>query len=198
MRSGRANPALFWSVITAVILSDIVTKVIAVYALVPQRMPHEILGDKLRLTLVYNPGAAFGLHVGEYSRWVFMLLTLGALWVLWRLYRTTREGDFARTLAIALVCGGAVGNLIDRVRSSKGVVDFIDVGVGGMRWPTFNVADMAVSVGACLLAYVLWGEDQSEDEGLAGRPDSSDNSAGISSIPDNRVAMTAAGPLSKT
>ncbi len=160
MPSGRANPALFWSVITSVVLVDIVTKAIAVYALVPQRMPHEIIGDKLRLTLVYNPGAAFGLHVGQYSRWVFMALTLGALWILWRLYRTTREGDLGRVFALALVCAGAIGNLIDRVRSSAGVVDFIDVGVGDMRWPTFNVADMAVSVGACMLAYVLWGEDK--------------------------------------
>ena len=63
-------------------------------------------------------------------------------------------------VALALVCAGAVGNLIDRVRSFFGVVDFIDVGVGDARWPTFNVADMAVSVGAALLAWVLWQEDQ--------------------------------------
>jgi signal peptidase II len=54
-----------------------------------------------------------------------------------------------------------VGNLIDRIRSATGVVDFIDVGVGDLRWPTFNVADMAVSVGAFLLAWVLWGEERS-------------------------------------
>ena len=192
MPSGRANPALFWSVISAVVLTDIVTKIIAVYALVPQRIPHEIIGDKVRLTLVYNPGAAFGLHVGEYSRWVFMALSLGALWILGRLYRQTREGDLARTLALALVCGGAVGNLIDRIRSSVGVVDFIDIGVGDMRWPTFNVADMAVSMGACMLAYVLWGEDK----GLAAQADSTDNSD-VSSIPGNRVAMSATGPASE-
>jgi hypothetical protein len=59
------------------------------------------------------------------------------------------------------VCAGAVGNLIDRLRSFFGVVDFIDVGIGDARWPTFNVADMAVSIGAALLAWVLWQEDQS-------------------------------------
>jgi signal peptidase II len=193
MQSGRANPALFWSVITTVVITDIVTKVLAVYALVPQRMPHEILGDNVRLTLVYNPGAAFGLHVGPYSRWVFMLLTIGALWILGRLYRITREGDLGRTLALALVCGGAVGNLIDRIRSPIGVVDFIDVGIGDMRWPTFNVADMAVSIGACLLAYVLWGEDK----GLAAQPDSSEHSEDVSSLPGNRVAMSATGPASE-
>jgi signal peptidase II len=57
------------------------------------------------------------------------------------------------------VCGGAVGNLIDRITSPFGVVDFIDMGFGDSRWPTFNIADMAVSLGAFLLAWVLWGED---------------------------------------
>jgi signal peptidase II len=89
-----------------------------------------------------------------------MVLTIGALVVLWRLYQATRQGDFVRTLALGLVCGGAVGNLIDRIRSPLGVVDFIDVGLRDMRWPTFNVADMAVSTGAFLLAWVLWGEER--------------------------------------
>ncbi len=159
MRSGRANTPLFWSVLLTIVLADVVTKAIAVYSLVPQRIPHEVLGDTVRFTLVYNPGAAFGLHLGEYSRWIFMALTIGALVILGRLYRSTRDGDLVRTLAIGLVCAGAVGNLIDRIRSPLGVVDFIDVGIGGARWPTFNVADMAVSTGAFLLAWVLWGED---------------------------------------
>ena len=60
---------------------------------------------------------------------------------------------------MARACGGAVGNLIDRIRSPFGVVDFIDIGFGDSRWPTFNIADMAVSLGAFLLAWVLWGED---------------------------------------
>ena len=92
-----------------------------------------------------------------------MVLTVGALFILGRLYRSTRDGDLLRTLAISLVCAGAVGNLIDRIRSAQGVVDFIDVGIGDARWPTFNVADMAVSIGAFLLAWVLWGEDNSAE-----------------------------------
>jgi signal peptidase II len=71
----------------------------------------------------------------------------------------TKGGDTLRTLSLALVCGGAFGNLLDRIRSAYGVVDFIDIGFRDSRWPTFNVADMAVSLGAILLAYVLWGED---------------------------------------
>jgi signal peptidase II len=160
MERSRSNAPLFWSVAGFVVAADIVTKWMAVNALSPQRQPHEVLGEGVRLTLVYNPGAAFGLNVGAYSRWIFMILTLGALVILWRLFRATRPGDVPRALALALVCGGAVGNLVDRVRSDLGVVDFIDIGLRDMRWPTFNVADMAVSVGAFLLAWVLWGEDQ--------------------------------------
>jgi signal peptidase II len=159
MRKG-SNAALFWPVIAFVAVLDILTKAIAVRELVPQRVPHEVLGDYVRLTLVYNPGAAFGLNLGPQSRWIFTALTLVALGILWRLYRSTRRGDVVRVLALALVCAGAVGNLLDQLRSDLGVVDFLDVGLGATRWPTFNVADMAVSVGAVLLAWVLWQEDR--------------------------------------
>jgi signal peptidase II len=160
MESAKPNPPLFWGVMITVVALDVATKLLAVARLSPQHIPHEVNGTHLRLTLVYNPGAAFGLHLGGYSRWIFMALTIGALIVLGRLYQATRQGDLVRTLALGLVCGGAVGNLIDRVRSPIGVVDFIDVGLRDMRWPTFNVADMAVSIGAFLLAWVLWGEER--------------------------------------
>jgi signal peptidase II len=158
MQSGNAG--LFWPVVAVVTLIDVITKAAAVRLLVPQRVPREVIGEAVRFTLVYNPGAAFGIHVGPYSRWVFMTLTVVALAILAWLYQTTRDGHFTRILALALVCGGAVGNLIDRVRSGLGVVDFIDVGFGDSRWPTFNVADMAVSSGAFLLAWVLWEDDR--------------------------------------
>ena len=165
MESAKPNPPLFWGTLVTVVLLDLATKLIAAATLSPQHIPHEILGNHLRLTLVYNPGAAFGLHVGDHSRWVFMALTIGALLILGRLYISAPEGDRTRVMSLALVCGGALGNLIDRVRSGLGVVDFLDVGVGDARWPTFNVADMAVSVGAFLLAIVLWVEDRTNEEG---------------------------------
>jgi signal peptidase II len=68
-------------------------------------------------------------------------------------------GDWFRQLALGLVAGGAAGNLIDRVRSARGVVDFLDVGIGTLRWPTFNVADIAVSCGAIALVISMWRED---------------------------------------
>jgi signal peptidase II len=133
-------------------------------------VPHAVLGEVLRLTLVYNPGAAFGLNLGPQSRWIFTALTLVALVILGRLYRATPLGHVTRVAALAFVCAGAFGNLIDRLRSNLGVVDFLDVGLGDARWPTFNVADMAVSVGAVLLAYVLWQEDRASMMAAQGAP----------------------------
>ena len=160
MERRAPKPATFWGVLVAVLLVDVVTKAAAVTYLVPRRTPREVLGEVLQFTLVYNPGAAFGWSVGPLSRWVFMVLTVVALAILWRLYAATRETQRVRLVALALVCGGALGNLVDRLRWPRGVVDFIDVGWGMTRWPTFNVADVAVSVGAALLAWVLWEEDQ--------------------------------------
>jgi signal peptidase II len=156
----RNNARLFWGTLITVVLLDVVTKQIAVSELTPRQLPHDVIGEAVRFTLVFNQGAAFGLTFGPWSRWIFLLATLIALVILGRLYRATRGGDIPRTLALGLVCGGAVGNLIDRIRSPLGVVDFIDVGFHDHRWPTFNVADMAVSTGALLLAWVLWSEDR--------------------------------------
>ena len=154
----RSNGLYFWPVFLLVVAVDFFTKSLAT-RLDQDGLPREVYGDWVRLTLVHNKGAAFGLYVGEHSRWIFMVLTIIALVILARLYSATRTGDLVRAVSLALVCGGAVGNLIDRIVSSKGVIDFIDIGVGESRWPTFNVADMAVSLGAFLLAWVLWGED---------------------------------------
>jgi signal peptidase II len=159
----RSNAGLFWPVLVMVTAVDFCTKAIAAARLVPEGFPRAVVGETMRFTLVHNPGAAFGLHVGQYSRWIFMVLTIVALAILGRLYTATRPGDRARALSLALVCGGALGNLIDRVFSHRGVVDFIDIGFGDSRWPTFNIADMAVSVGAFLLAWVLWSEDTQPD-----------------------------------
>lgn len=160
----RSNARVFWPIFAVVGALDFFTKALATRLV--NQFPRDVYGEWVRLTLVYNPGAAFGLHVGAYSRWIFMVLTMVALVILGRLFAATRPGDLIRTVSLALVCGGAVGNLIDRINLSRaGVVDFIDIGFGDSRWPTFNVADMAVSVGAFLLAWVLWGED-TEAEGV--------------------------------
>jgi signal peptidase II len=155
-----ADRRLFWGTAIAIVAADLVTKILA-ESLLARRLPVEVFGEWVRLRLVYNEGAAFGLHLGEHSRWIFFALALLALIVLGSMVRSTRPGDRLRLLALALVCGGATGNLVDRVRSPEGVVDFLDVGLRDWRWPTFNVADSAITVGAVALAILLWLEGRS-------------------------------------
>jgi signal peptidase II len=121
--------------------------------------PHPLLGDLLRLTLAYNPDAAFSLSLGSASRLGFGAIAVVALLVLFRLYYRTASDAVLRAVALALVAGGALGNLLDRFRSPRGVVDFIDVGFGEGRFWIFNLADLGVTVGMLLLAVVLWRED---------------------------------------
>lgn len=158
MRSAAEPRRLFWASALGLLAADIVTKRIAENALLPIP-PVRVLGDWLQLRLVYNQGAAFGLHLGEWSRWIFLAIALVAVVLLYRMARGSSPRDLLRQAACGLVAGGAAGNLVDRIRSSQGVVDFIDVGIGATRWPTFNVADMGVSVGAIALAISLWMED---------------------------------------
>ncbi|MEO7216820.1 MAG: signal peptidase II [Gemmatimonadaceae bacterium] len=160
VQAGKANPWIFWIVIVVVVTLDVLTKAAAVRSLTPAYTPHEIIGNVVRFTLAYNPGAAFGFNLGSASRWIFTGLTIIALGVLGSLYRATLEGDYTRVLALALVSAGALGNLIDRIRWSTGVVDFIDVGFGDHRFWTFNVADSAVTVGAILLGWVFLQQDR--------------------------------------
>jgi signal peptidase II len=162
VQAGKANPWIFWCVIIVVVALDVTSKALAVYALTPAYTPHQIVGNVVRFTLAYNPGAAFGVNVGSASRWIFTGLTLVALAVLVSLYRSTREGHYTRVLALGLVAAGAIGNVIDRIRWSVGVVDFIDVGFGNHRFWTFNVADSAVTVGAILLGWVFLQQDREE------------------------------------
>ena len=130
-------------------------------------MPHEIIGDVVRFTLAYNPGAAFSMSLGEYSRYIFGAFALDRArscsggCTASRGRRSARETGCA-ILALGLAWGGAAGNLIDRFRSPHGVVDFIDVGVATVRFWTFNVADSAVTVGALVLAWSLSREDREE------------------------------------
>ena len=146
VQASGAERRVFWAAAVVTVVLDLITKLIAEATLL--RTPGiSVVGDWFQLRLVYNQGAAFGLHVGPYSR-----------------SKAAPPGDRFRQLALGLVAGGAAGNLIDRIRSSRGVVDFLDVGIGALRWPTFNIADIAVSGGAIALAISLWREDARRPE----------------------------------
>jgi len=158
----KSKALLFATIVCGVLAVDIFTKELVVRTIgLYQQIP--IIGDYVRLTYIHNPGAAFGIEVGEHSRIVFLVLSLLALLALGAMYWFTPAADRMRLAAIALICGGALGNLLDRVRSAAGVVDFLDVGVGTVRWPVFNVADIAVTTGAIILALSLWKEEKRVD-----------------------------------
>jgi signal peptidase II len=126
--------------------------------LAPEETPHQVAGSVVRLTLVHNAGAAMSLSLGRFSRGGFSMAALVALLVLARLYRATPQTDRRRAAALALIVGGAVGNLGNRLLLPRGVTDFIDIGVGSRRFWTFNVADAGITIGAVVLAWVLWRE----------------------------------------
>ncbi len=103
--------------------------------------------------LTFNPGAAFSFlsDAGGWQRWFFTILALGvAAWIVGILPRHSAE--FRLSLALTLILGGALGNVIDRLRFGA-VVDFIQWHVAGFYWPAFNVADSAISIGAVLMAW---------------------------------------------
>lgn len=158
MNSRKARA--FWPLLSLLLLTDCTTKRLAETHLVPVHSPREVVGDVLRFTLAYNPGAAFGFSVGPASRWFFTIVALGMSALFFHWYFKAEAHDRRFAVALALVAGGAIGNLMDRLRSPRGVVDFIDIGFGNVRFWTFNVADAALTVGAVLLATILWQRDQ--------------------------------------
>lgn len=141
-----------------ILVLDQVTKALALDRLIPG-VPLTLVEGYVALTLVMNTGLAFGLLAGlpPSWRWVVVLLSLAALVVLARLaVRLLGQGGWADTLAVGLLFGGAVGNLIDRARFGA-VVDFVDLHARGWHWPAFNVADSAITVGVAILALRLFG-----------------------------------------
>jgi len=163
--ANAASRRVFWGTIAGVVTLDFVTKFIAEAVLVGR--PISVIGDYVVLRLVYNQCAAFGICLGPYSRWIFLVLAVLALVVLGSMVRNTRDTDHGRLFVLGLLVAGAVGNVVDRLRSAQGVVDFIEVGIGTYRWPTFNVADSAITVGAIALAVSLWLEGRAHSAGEA-------------------------------
>lgn len=140
---------------------DVATKRWAVSTL--PNSPRELFGGLVPLRLAYNKGAAFGISLGQDPRWFFIPITIIALILLFYLLVQARPGDMLRVLSVSLVVSGAFGNLIDRIFEPLGVVDFIGpIWIGFMLWPIFNVADMAISCGAVLLAISFWQEEREE------------------------------------
>jgi len=134
-----------------IIILDQVTKAVASARLF-MGQPVPLFGDTVRFTLVHNTGAAFGLFPG--SRLPFIIISLLAIAVVLYLFLRETYRSLANRILLGCILGGAIGNLIDRIRLGW-VVDFVDIGVGSFRWPVFNVADSAVTLGVLFLAWNL-------------------------------------------
>ena len=158
----KNKAAVFWPLVSLLVLADCTSKQVAIERLEPEHVPHEVIGDVVRFTLAYNQGASFSVSFGEHSRWILAVLALAVLTVLMVQYRRAAPHDSTLALALAFIVAGASGNLLDRIRSPRGVVDFIDIGVGDVRFWTFNLADVAVFCGAVMLAHLLIRRDSDE------------------------------------
>ncbi len=149
LRKPNALPWLWLS--AAIIALDQLSKWGAVHTL-PAGLPHPVIPGFLNWTLVFNRGAAFSFLNGAdgWQRWFFVVLALiiSAVLVVW-LSRTPRR-DWRTGLPLAMIVGGALGNLVDRLHAAQ-VTDFIQVYFHQWSYPVFNLADCGITVGAVLL-----------------------------------------------
>ena len=116
-------------------------------------MEHHVVTPFFNLVLVFNAGASFSFlaDAGGWQKWFFIVLALGiSLWLLNLLRQHAQERLLPA--ALSLILGGAIGNVVDRLRFDA-VVDFLDFHLAGYHWPAFNVADSAITVGVALM---LW------------------------------------------
>lgn len=154
----RGAAPFFYVIAAVVLVVDQITK----FRISGSMMRGEsisVIGEFFRITYVHNSGAAFGLDLG--GRWSFIIVTIiVAAFILFYYART--ENTLTARWALALILGGALGNLVDRIRIGE-VVDFLHLSVGGLSWPIFNVADIGVSVGVGLLAIHLFRKEHPED-----------------------------------
>ncbi len=167
-RAHRRPLGLFALCAAIILVGDVVTKAIVLAELPLGGRGLLILGEFLRFRHIQNSGGLFGFFPGNASYFAIVSV-IAAVAILWVLIRSDRRSTMQQ-ISLGMVFGGALGNLYDRVRLGA-VVDFIDVGIGPDRFPTFNVADMGVSVGVSLLILWLFITDRRGDHESAGESD---------------------------
>jgi signal peptidase II len=145
-------------IFTASLLLDIITKYLVLLH-IPEHERINIFGSAVQLTLVYNQGGLFGILQGYQNLFLIISFIVLILIVLFFIYEKNKNMIFCTSMA--LITSGAIGNILDRVTGRKGVVDFINVGIGeNLRWPTFNAADAVIVAGAFLLFIVFFKEEK--------------------------------------
>jgi len=156
---GARRFAVWMAVAMAVVIADQLTKLVVIHYIdLYDRVP---LASFINLTHQRNTGAAFSFlaNAGGWQRWFFMAVSIVvSIAIVWMLSR--KDNPPILSAALALVLGGALGNLYDRVTLGK-VVDFVQLHAAGYYWPAFNVADSAITIGVVLLVWdSLLGKNQ--------------------------------------
>jgi signal peptidase II len=152
--SGNAHPGAqlrLFAIAAAIVVADQITKLVVTASMRFGELI-DVIGPFVRLTRTENTGAAFGLLRGRGV--IFVVISSLAAIAIIVMRRTIARMRRWEQIAFGLILGGAIGNLIDRLRIGA-VVDFIDIGVNSLRWPAFNVADSAITIGVVILALNL-------------------------------------------
>jgi signal peptidase II len=165
----RKSLLLYFGLSFIIVVCDQISKILIEKNL-SENQSVSVVGDLLNFHFIYNQGGAMGTSIGP--SWIYAILTLFALILIIR-YLTTAKSEPAITkISLALILGGAVGNLIDRLRFGK-VIDFIDVNIPDInflhlyRWFTFNIADAAITVGLILFAISILFHTKPQEDGNA-------------------------------
>jgi signal peptidase II len=186
-RTGTSRWLLFVGLAAAVLVLDQATKALVVERLAPGQSL-SVADDLLRVVHGQNSGGLFGLFHGQAP--IFAIVSLGVV-ALIVVFEGRAGGSLLVTVALGLLLGGAIGNLVDRIRIGY-VVDFVDAGIGGVRWYTFNLADAAISTAIVLFVALAvlgeWDERRSRRSGGgdSGGPDAADAGVGSSVDPPGR------------
>jgi len=139
-----------------IILLDQITKAYIHHAFhLYESLP--IIPDLFSITYIRNPGAAFGLFAQQEERFrsiLFSAVSVIALLLLATMIYQTPKEERGQLSALSLLIGGAIGNILDRIRMGE-VIDFLDFYIGTHHWPAFNVADSAITIGVTLLMLQL-------------------------------------------
>ncbi len=152
--------------ITAVLLLvlDQWTKHLALENL-PYGGTKEVLGNFFRLSLTKNPGGVFGTRIGGTNVYIIFAF-VGIVLIFIYLLSVLKRGELKSIFGLGFIMAGAIGNLIDRIRFGK-VTDFLDFGIGDLRWATFNIADSVILIGLGLLLIAEW-KNESSSKGTGG------------------------------
>lgn len=150
------------SIVASIVMLDQFTKKIIEKSMFLNQSV-EVISNFFNIVYIKNPGAAFGIfaNAGDYR--VIFLVAVSFVAVIVIAYLIGEAKGMPSVIALSMICGGAIGNLIDRAKYGE-VTDFLDFYIGSYHWPAFNVADSAITIGVCLMLVIYYFESKEEQE----------------------------------